>query len=302
MLDTPILFIIYNRPDVTEKVFEKIREIKPKKIYVVADGPKDKYDHKLCLQTRDKIKIDWKCDKKYLFREKNLGCKLNVSGAISWVLVKEKKIIILEDDTLPNLTFFPFCEELLEKYENNKQIFSITGVNWQNGRKRGKGSYYFSCYPGIWGWATWRDRWEKFDVNLSDLEKRVQTKFLDYLTDLEEEKRFHLNNLFKTKNKEIDSWGFGWHFTFYKNKAFCVVPNFNLISNIGFDNRATHTKQSNSWKANQSTEKIKFPLIHPKKIIRNEQADHYLAKRNFLHKFSFFEKVISKINRIMNDL
>jgi hypothetical protein len=291
MLETPVLFIIYNRPDVTEKVFDKIKKIRPSRLYVVADGPKNQADWKACKETRDVISVNWKCELHTLFREENWGCKRSVSNGISWAFEQEEKLIILEVDTLPNLSFFKFCDDLLKIYKSNNQVFSITGVNWQNGKWRGSGSYYFSHYPGIWGWATWKNRWEKFDSVLSDLYQQINKGFLDHLTNCDDEKEFHLCNLINTKSGKIDSWGFAWHFTFYKYKAFCIVPNCNLISNIGFDHRATHTKQNDSWKANQPGKEMIFPLIDPNKVERNLKADKYMARRNFLHNFSFSDKI-----------
>lgn len=295
MLDTPVLFIIYNRPDVTQRVFNKIREIKPKKLYVAADGPKNKEDKYLCDQTRDRIAITWDCELNTLFRDQNHGCKLGVSSAIDWVFNFENRAIILEDDTLPDLSFFRFCEELLNEYENQKKVFSITGVNWQYGKKMGDASYYFSSYPGIWGWATWKNRWELFDINFEKLEENIENNFLSYLDSSEEEQIFHINNMKNAKLDLIDSWGFAWHYAYYRYRGLCIIPNKNLITNIGFDKRATHTKHSKSWKANISSKEIEFPLVHPSKIERNFQADRIVARRNFFNKLTLLDKMRFKL-------
>ena len=281
-------------------MFGKIREIRPKKLYVAADGPKNSKDSTLCERVRSQILIDWDCEVKTLYRDKNLGCKIGVSSAIDWIFEFEDKAIILEDDTLPEISFFRFCEELLYKYENEKKIFSITGVNWQFGIKRGLASYYFSTYPGIWGWATWKDRWEAFDLNFTGLEEQIKGDFLSFMTNDEKEKQFHIENLRNTKLNNIDSWDFAWHYTYYKFKGLCIVPNSNLISNLGFDSRATHTKHINSWKANIISSDIKFPLIHPSKIARNLLADRAVARRNFLNRFTFVDRLRFKIYKMIN--
>lgn len=163
--------MIFNRPDLTKISFEKIREYKPNLLYIAADGPRK--DHKnekeLCDQARNIIeKIDWKCELKTLFREKNLGCKLAVSSAISWFFEHEEQGIILEDDVLVEFSFFTLCEELLEKYKNEEKISMISADNFSFGKCKTQGSYHFSYYSHVWGWATWRRAWKDYDVDLKN--------------------------------------------------------------------------------------------------------------------------------------
>jgi hypothetical protein len=161
MFDVPILFLIYNRADLTGAVFSKIREIQPKSLFIAADGPKNDVDFLECKKTREIIDyIDWSCEIKTLFRDQNLGCRLAVSSAISWFFEHKDQGIILEDDTVPNPSFFTFCKDLLDKYKANKEISSISGITWAPEKFTASNDYYFSYYPGIWGWATWADRWE----------------------------------------------------------------------------------------------------------------------------------------------
>ena len=160
MISTPVLFLIFNRPELTEKVFQKIQDAQPKYLFVAADGPRDnKYGEKdLCEKTRAVVleNITWECEVKTLFRTENLGCRTAVSSAINWFFENVEEGIILEDDTVPDNSFFSYCQALLEKYRNHEQIMMITGDNFQDGIKRGNGSYYFSRYVHIWGWASWR--------------------------------------------------------------------------------------------------------------------------------------------------
>lgn len=169
-LKTAVLFLIFNRPDTTTKVFEKIRLIKPQRLYIASDGPRAGYDGEIekIKKTREiATQIDWPCKVKTLFRDKNLGCKKGVSQAISWFFENEEQGIILEDDCVPHLDFFAFCENLLDRYSKENQVSVITGSNFQNNKWRGDASYYFSKYNHCWGWATWRTSWKLNDVNIT---------------------------------------------------------------------------------------------------------------------------------------
>ena len=170
MLNTPILFLIFNRPEITARVFQEIRKAKPKQIYIAADGPRIDHpdDTALCNKTRQICdSIDWDCEVKTLFREENLGCQLAVSNAIDWFFKHESEGIILEDDCLPSQSFFHFCAELLDFYRDDEEIMCISGNNFQQGRGDDEESYYFSRYPHCWGWATWRRAWNKYDHDMS---------------------------------------------------------------------------------------------------------------------------------------
>lgn len=167
MFSTPILFLIFNRPDTTRIVFKRIREIRPSKLYVAADAPRANKlgEAELCMETRAIIKdIDWPCELKTLFRDENLGCKLSVSGALDWFFENEECGIILEDDCLPDLTFFSFCKELLERYKDDDRIGHIGGNCFLPGQIAKELSYDFCSITHIWGWATWRRVWKNMDV------------------------------------------------------------------------------------------------------------------------------------------
>ena len=168
-LKTAVLFLLFNRPDTTTHVFEKIRQIKPQRLYVASDGPRESYDGEIekVIKAREiASKVDWPCELKTLFRDKNLGCKKGVSSAITWFFEHEEQGIILEDDCIPNLDFFNFCENLLIRYSRDKRIFTITGSNFQNGKWRGDASYYFSKKFHCWGWATWKRAWKLYQGDI----------------------------------------------------------------------------------------------------------------------------------------
>lgn len=301
MIETPILFNIYNRPDVTNNVFCKIRKFKPKHLYIAADGPKNETDFLLCKQTRSIINVDWNCNVHLLYRKENLGCKISISEAISWIFESQNSAIILEDDTLPNDSFFNFCEKMLLKYEDEKKVMSITGVNWLLGRSFCKDSYYFTRYPGIWGWATWKDRWDTYDDQIKDFDAKFKNinRRREFFS--EKEYQFHFNNIKSVIENKIDSWGFLWHYAHFVNNGYCIMPNRNLISNIGFDERAVHTKNKLSWKANQPNNKqLKYPLRHPIDIKRNKKADKFVSRRNFFNRFGIMDRVLDKLYYFMN--
>lgn len=276
MFQTPILFLIFNRPDLTRRVFEKIKEIQPKYLYVAADGPrKDKIgEYELCEETRATIKIDWDCELKTLYRTENLGCGLSVSEAITWFFEQVEYGIILEDDCLPNNSFFEFCSMLLEYYRNNETIMHIGGTNSQFGIKRNNYSYYFSKYPHIWGWATWQRAWKNYKYFFQTDRKNIEKIFKYYDFSLKEKKYWfeHLDML--NSNNNIDTWDIQWTFSCWLNKGITIVPNFNLISNLGFNENATHTLSVESKLANIPTNEIQS-ITHPNSIIINKQADKY---------------------------
>ncbi len=287
-MKTPILYLVFNRLDLVEKSFAKIKDAKPQVLFVAADGPRadEIEDERKCYEVRNYVKenIDWQCEVHYFFRERNLGCGLAVSEAISWFFEHVEEGIILEDDCLPDSSFFPFCEELLNRYRGNKDVYHISGSNWQKGNKRGDADYYFSHIPGIWGWATWSDRWAdyKFDIFKNKENWQKLNKRLPKITNSKEERNFHLNCFEECRDNKLDTWDYQWRFLIFLKKGLCVFPNKNLISNIGHREDGTHTLDRAHWRANLKPEKMSFPLTHPNKLRVNRKADIFLAKNIFI--------------------
>jgi len=280
MYNIPILFIIFNRLDTTEQVFEQIRKQKPKYLYITADGPrKDREDdNENCKKTRAIIdRIDWDCELKTLFREENLGCGKAVSGAITWFFENVEMGIILEDDCLPHEDFFPYCEELLIKYKDNKEVKMISGDNFQNGIKRGDASYYFSAYTHIWGWATWKRTWQEYDFSLENISKKEFKNILKQYCFSWSERQVWLDKFILMKKKSIDTWDYQFTFCVWNNKGLNIIPNVNLISNIGFGICSTHTKKNKHYLSCIHTKSI-IPLIHSNIIEINSYADKYFYK------------------------
>ncbi|MCL5431594.1 MAG: glycosyltransferase family 2 protein [Patescibacteria group bacterium] len=249
--DVPILLLIFNRPEMTRKVLASIRLIKPKKLYIAADGPRDKGDISKCLAARKIVKeVNWPCRVKTLFQDNNLGCGLGPVTGINWFFKHVEAGIILEDDCLPAPSFLYFCQELLNHYWNNSSIMHISGNNFQYGKKFGHGSYYFSQYTHNWGWATWRRAWRHNNYRLLSREKRKQV------------------------------WDKQWLMSVEKAKGLAILPNVNLVSNIGFGAEATHTKKIERY-AKLPLQTMKFPLVHPKSISRNVMADFLTYHNHF---------------------
>jgi hypothetical protein len=296
-LKTAVLFLVFNRPDTTKQVFEAIRKAKPPRLYVAADGARKNRDgeEQKVKAVREYIlsNIDWECEVKTLFREENLGCKYAVSGAITWFFENEEMGIILEDDCLPSQSFFWFCEELLERYKDDMRVWHIGGANFQNGIKRGDGDYYFSKYNHIWGWASWASRWEKYDTELGTI---VDTKFLENTFEDKKASKYWAKAFHDMKAKKIDTWDYQWTFCVWNNNGLAILPNKNMISNIGFGADATHTTGDSEF-----SKLIAHELIlktHPSHVRINKEADDFTSKLMF-EKKSFFYRVINKIIRVI---
>jgi len=243
-METPVLFLIFNRPDTTEKVFSAIRAARPPRLYIAADGPrKEKIeDQDLCAETRRVVaKVDWDCQVFTLFRDQNLGCRTAVSSAISWFFAQEEMGIILEDDCLPDPTFFPFCEIMLKRYAHDTRITHIGGSNYQENIPRGDGDYYFSRLVHVWGWASWRRAWDHYDV---DMKRWELFKRNGYLRQFFPDVRIRDHYMFvleETYMKRFNTWDYQLFFSSLVQGGLSVIPNVNLISNIGYGPQATHT-------------------------------------------------------------
>lgn len=283
----PILFLTFNRLDTTKRVFETIKEVCPKKLYIASDGPRANVlgeDLKV-KEVRDFIEsnIDWECEVKTLFRDKNLGCKLAVSGAIDWFFENEERGIILEDDCLPDQSFFDFCEEMLEKYKDSEEIATISGNNF-NKEKIGEADYYFSKIPHIWGWATWRRAWKKYDVNMSIFPEFKKNGEIKKIWSDKNVQNYWLYILNEVYNNKIDTWDYQLSFSLFMNNSLCICPNVNLVSNIGFGKEFTNTIVSDERVANLKSGRMSFPLANPQEIKyleRNNDCDNNIALKNY---------------------
>lgn len=280
LVEVPILFILFNRPQHARRVLDRLRQVRPTQLYVTIDGPRagnesDKQGVQECIALLDEI--DWPCTVTKLIRDQNLGCKRAVSHAITWFFDQVEAGIILEDDCLPDVTFFDYCRVLLEKYADEPQVMHISGCNLYNGFKWGEDSYFFTNIPHIWGWATWRRAWVNYDVTMAaypafkkanGIEKSVRNAG----------SRVYWKKIFDMVYAgQVDTWDHQWVFTVWRFGGLCVTPNQNLITNIGFGQAATHTK-TETEQANLSTIPIDSQSMRfPDKSELNEDAIEYAA-------------------------
>ncbi len=290
-----VLFLVFNRPDTAARVFEKIREAQPKQLFVAADGPRADRDgeEELCAQTRKIIAdIDWDCDLKTLYRNRNLGCREAVSSAITWFFKHVEEGIILEDDCLPEATFFPFCAELLERYRHDERVMSISGDSYGSIELYSSNSYSFTKYTLFWGWATWRRAWKLYDPDLTYLEKYFESGWFDSFFGSEEVANYWRKELYKALDGNLDTWGYRWLYSVFNQGASSIMAATNLISNIGCDSRASHTKSS-AWDiAERPTNPMQFPLKHPFSPAPNPLLNEALESERY--KISIQPRYLSK--------
>ena len=303
-LRTAVLFLVFNRPDTTKQVFEAIRQAKPPKLYVAADGQREDKpgEGEKCEQVRRiATQVEWDCEVKTLFREKNLGCRVGVSSAIDWFFENVEEGIILEDDCLPSLSFFWFCEELLERYRGDMRIMAVSGDNFQKAPARNEFSYYFSRFNHCWGWASWRRAWLHYE---KDMQSWPYIRDNDYMQDILSDKTAvkYWGEIFEIayRNK-IDSWAYRWTFSCWMQNGLTVLPNVNLVSNIGFSGDATHTTGEDCAYTKMPVFNLSFPLKHQKLMIRDDWADHYTQKIHF-NQSNILYCVIKRLYRLISQL
>lgn len=288
-LSTPVALIIFNRPDTTKLVFNAIRQAKPLKLFLIADAPRagNADDAKKCKEVRSIVEnVDWPCEVKKNYSNKNLGCGKRPVSGIAWVFENVDRAIILEDDCLPHPSFFTFCQQLLEYYYDDKRIMHISGNNFQFGKKRGNASYYYSRFSHSWGWATWRRAWEHYDFEMKSypdflLENKISAIFNDkkaqkYWTVL-------LSDVYA--GKIVSVWDYQWTYTTWVQNGLCILPNVNLVSNIGFNEFATHTSDQKNRLSNMPVGNIQ-DIVHPTVIVEDVEADRFTNKTLFLPKSS----------------
>jgi hypothetical protein len=281
-LSTPVAFIIFNRPNTTERVFEAIRKAKPLKLLVIADGPRiDRSDEvEKCTATRAIIdRVDWECEVMTHYSDINLGCKRRVSSGITWVFSQVEEAIILEDDCLPTASFFQFCQTLLEKYRYDDRISMIGGSNYQQKHSRTSDSYFFTKYAHIWGWATWRRAWKDYDVQIETWPECRQRNLLQAAFHDRYEQKAWVDAFDSVHAGKIDTWDYQWLYTCFAQSRLSIEPDLNLVSNIGFGVDATHTFGESPW-ANLPTQDI-WQIEHPPIVTRNVEADLYTFNHHY---------------------
>ncbi len=281
VLETPIVFIIFNRADTTERVFAEIAKAMPSKLFVVADGPREERpgEAEKCAAARRIIdRVDWECEVFKNSSDANLGCGIRPATGISWALQQVEEAIILEDDCVPNQTFFQFCEELLERYRNDTRVMSISGFDLLFGQNDARYSYYFQRFQGVWGWATWRRAWKYFDMGMKLWPTLRETPLLLNILGNDRAAEYFRSRFDLTYGGVKDIWDYQWLFALWAQNGLCISPSKNLVSNIGFGVDATHTKSPKGVWTNLPSVDMDFPLRHPPYIAPDVTSEQFIIQ------------------------
>ncbi len=298
----PVALIIFKRPELTAKVFEAIRQAQPSTLVVIADGPRTdkKGEAEACIAARAITEnVDWPCRIIRHYSEKNLGCRDRVSSGLDLVFNEFDRAIILEDDCVPEPGFFRFCDELLERYRDDQRVMAISGDNFQFGNYQPEYSYYFSRYPHVWGWATWRRAWRHYDVAMPDWPQHRDNGWLAELFDDRKTIKFWQEVFQSVYDGRVDTWDHQWTYACWRQNSLTALPGVNLISNIGFDEDATHTRRSGLF-SHMQVQSLDFPLRHPAAIVRDFRADNYTQRNNF--DYSLLGRLRRTIKLLRNQL
>tara|TARA_B100000989_G_scaffold198747_1_gene150192 strand:- start:14130 stop:15095 length:966 start_codon:yes stop_codon:yes gene_type:complete len=304
-METPVIILLFNRPLETNTLFEHLEKVKPKKIYINQDGPRDnnKEDILLCNEV-EKIfsKPKWNCEIFINQNKNNKGCRESVSKGLNWFFEKEEKGIILEDDCIPAKSFFNFSEKMLEKYKNEKKIYTISGSNFQNNQIIGKADYYFSKYAHCWGWSTWRDAWKKYDTNMTFWNEWKQSSHWKNLHNNQLEQKYWQKIFDLVSKKKIDSWAYVWLASIWYKNGINIIPNKNLIVNIGFNKNATHTNINQNKHKKSTFSEFESKITDPIEIVISKEADKFVFKNHFKGKYNFYPwKLILYFKYFIND-
>ena len=280
----PVLVVAFNRPDITRRVLDAVQAAGVKRLFYAVDGPRPvRAGEEVAVAAVQELGLALRNQLAFtpLFQSTNLGCKVAVSRAITWFFDQVEEGIVLEDDCLPHPTFFPFAAELLDRFRHDRRIFMVSGDNFQFGRRRTADSYYFSRYPHTWGWATWRRAWREYDHGMKRWPKLRQTDWLlDILGDVAAAR--YWRRLFdETYEERNAAWDYRWTYSMWLNGGLAILPNVNLVSNIGYGSAGTHTWWRWSKFAEMGTSAMVFPLAHPPFTIRDDKADRYTQRTVF---------------------
>jgi hypothetical protein len=283
-MKTPVVLIIYKRPETTARVLAEIAKAKPVKLMVIADGPRSGIpgeEEKIAAARAVIDLVDWRCEVVKNYADVNLGCGIRPASGLSWVFDNVDEAIILEDDCLPHPTFFRYCEELLEKYRHDTRVMTISGNNFLFGKRHNSDSYYFSRYHHTWGWASWKRAWQYYDYDMSAWPQIKSANLLKKIL-IRRNAVNYWDQIFQSvyDRKYNTCWDYQWLFSCWVNSGLCIIPNDNLVTNIGFGPNATHTKTEGSL-TGLPLVPMKFPLRHPTFFVQDVDADTYTFENHF---------------------
>ncbi len=283
----PVLYLIFNRPDLVEQSFAPIRQARPKQLFIAADGPRADRgnEFELCRETRLIVdKVDWDCEVRTLFREKNLGCRFAVSSAIDWFFDHVEMGVIIEDDCVVDASFFSFCQELLVEYRHDERIMAICaeGFPSPNAPQSSNSSFDFSGIPLIWGWATWRRAWRLYDDDMRLAKREDFPQWLASYYQSGSVEAFWITQLSLTHNGTYNTWDYRWIQSVWANHGLAIIPCVNLVNNIGYDERATHTTGTKPHgPSERKLSVISTPTVKPASVRRNYLLDDIVMKERF---------------------
>ena len=245
--DVPVLFLGFNRPDKAARVLEPVRRVRPRRVFIAVDGPRDgRADEPArCRETQRAFEngVDWPCEVHKLYRETNLGCRVAVSSAITWALEQVEHCVIIEDDCVIQPDFLKLCAVLLPRHAEDQEVMNISAASFQPGVARGDGDYYPSKYAHCWGWATWRRAWQHYRDDLSGFEPVLTDKTLHKT---EDEQAYWQIIYQRCVAGEVNSWAYRWMFSCWLKRGVGLIPNVNMVTNVGFTDDGTHTTAGDS--------------------------------------------------------
>jgi hypothetical protein len=292
MTDVPVALFLYNRPDIVGRVFEAIRTARPSRLYLIADGPRTPREAESCAAARMAVRqVDWECEVVTNFSDQNLGCSRRISSGLDQLFDQEDRASILEDDCVPDNTFFRFAGELLDRYADDERVMTISGDNFQFGKRSFPASYYFSRYPHCWGWATWSRAWRHYEPSLADWESLRDSDWLQRIVSTSGAVKFWSRTFDQVRAGRTDSWAYRWTYSCWVRGGLAILPVENLVSNIGFGDQATHTRVKSVLSEIEAVP-LKFPLSHPSGVNADEEADRF-TERLIFHAGDFRSRVRS---------
>lgn len=293
-IDTPIVFIIFNRPEQTLQVWSLIKSAKPRELFIIADAPREDNvrDLELCRQCRELVEdIDWPCDVRRNYATENMGCGRRIASGLDWVFEQVEEAIILEDDCVPSKSFFLFCEEMLNKYRDNEDVWAIQGTNYRLAGDDGV-SYYFSHYFATWGWATWCRAWQKYDWYMQRYQTWRDSEACRKILPVKVYRDYWLEIFDRYFNKlqmgeKLTAWSYQFYLTVLSHEGLVLYPNKNLVANIGYGEDATHTKGINlatnyEYQSTRIAEELDFPLVHPASVQPDHRMDCLMMEKIYL--------------------
>lgn len=297
----PCIFLVFNRPAATRRSFERIRAARPPVLWVVADGPRETRpaERDACAAVRTMIEegVDWKCELVRDYSAANLGCARRVSSGISAAFAQVEEAVVIEDDCVPDPTFFPFCAELLERYRGNPRVSQIAGFTFNRPALAAGASYYFSRYPHCWGWATWRRAWARYDHGMSGCRDDERMAWLDAVIPDPREREVWRRAFLATARGQVDSWAYRWTYSLWRAGGLSANPSRPLVDNIGFGPEATHTVRPVGQSSPEGAP-MDFPLVHPASTEANAAADAATG-RNVFRPRGLASRVWGRLRRLV---